>query len=93
MNVSKSGAILPLTLRVVISVSLSTETTWTLKSTPIGAVISRTSRAAWMLAGDSERTNRSKDSLVPPLARTPPSSARSQPASSSSWFARSTSSA
>ena len=48
MNVSKSGAILPLTFCVVISVSLSTLTIWTLNSTPIGFVISATSRAAWM---------------------------------------------
>jgi hypothetical protein len=91
MKVSKSGAILPFTLRVVISVSLSTLTILTLKSTPIGFVISRTSRAAWMLFGDSERTNRSKDSFVPPFWRTPPSPFF-QPASSSIWLAFATSS-
>ena len=91
MNVSKSGAILPLTLRVVISVSLSTLTIWTLKSTPIGFVISRTSRAYWMFWRDSERTKRSNDSFWPPLARMP-SEPFFQPAASSIWLALSTSS-
>ena len=71
MNVSKSGACLPLFFCVVISVSLSTLITWTLKSIPIGFVISLTSLAIWMFSGDSERTARLNESFTLPLARMP----------------------
>ena len=56
MKVSKVGAGLPSTLRIVRSVSLSVLTTWTLNLTPISSACSATSFAAWMLYGDSERT-------------------------------------
>ena len=86
MNVSKSGAILPLTFCVVSSVSLSTLTTWTLKSTPIAFAISLTRRAAVMLAWDSDRTYRLKLRRWPPFSRMP-SPPGFQPAASSICFA------
>ena len=89
-NVSKAGAGLPSTVRMVISVSLSALTTWTLNSTPISWAISAISFAAWVSDCDSERTNRSNDSVWSPFVRGS-SPLSCQPASSRICFARSTS--